>query len=403
MLIKKINNRNILFIYLSGFFGNGFFERAIFILYLLDQGYTLLQIGFLQSLVNLAMFVFEIPTGIFADRFGRKNSLIFGRVLIMVYFVGMVFADHFSIVAAAFIALGIGVTFLSGTEEALLFDSAKKDGKEKDFTRIAGRYGAIITLILAIAMALGGYLKEISWSTVFIVSIAFQVVATILTLFIKEVEFDKPDEEEKRSFTYFLKETATFLRMNKASRMLILGIALFDGVISIYLLFVQQILNEAGYAIFIISSISAVITLISAFASDRAHVLENRFSPRIVLMVTVCFSAIFFLMIYSGVKVLLVVAFLGISLSYYLFAPVSNTLINMEIPSEQRATLLSIMNFIASLIMFIFSPVIGFMAGEFGIEKFFAVAGSISMLLAGVCIRYFFSGKRINKNTEVSG
>ena len=92
LTIKKLKlNKTEKLIMLINFFGNGFFDRALWIIYLISNGYSLVTIGILQSLLNFSMFVTEIPTGIFSDRYGRKKSLIIGRIFIILYYVTILF------------------------------------------------------------------------------------------------------------------------------------------------------------------------------------------------------------------------------------------------------------------------------------------------------------------------
>ncbi|MDA5110713.1 MFS transporter [Brevibacillus thermoruber] len=389
---------NVNFMFLIAFFGNGFFERAIWMLYLVEKGYSLLQIGLLQSLVNISMFICEIPSGVFADRFGRKVSLIVGRLLIILYLIGMMFSTNFYMFAISFISLGVGMTFISGAEEALLYDSLKKDGKENEFSRYVGRYLAIITLVLAIAMGAGGFLKAISWSTVFIVSVIFQIFAIIVSLLLKEISFG--EAEDRQTFASILKDATEFLKMNGATRMFIIGIALYTGVTSTFYMFTQELFNQLGYAVYLISLFFGIESLLSAYISEKAHVIEKKFSPKSVLLASVVITGVFFVFVLIEVNVLLLLAFFVISLIYNLFSPVSYSVVNKEIPSEQRATLLSVMSFITSTVMFVLFPILGYVADKFGASKLLSIVGFSSMILVWACLAYFYRAKEKQIGTE---
>lgn len=163
LTIKKLKlNKTEKLIMLINFFGNGFFDRALWIIYLISNGYSLVTIGILQSLLNFSMFVTEIPTGIFSDRYGRKKSLIIGRIFIILYYVTILFfSKNIIILICGFIVYGVGLSFISCSDQALLYDFIQENNIESESTKILGRYSACITIALAISMGIGGITKNI--------------------------------------------------------------------------------------------------------------------------------------------------------------------------------------------------------------------------------------------------
>ncbi|MBA4600859.1 MFS transporter [Thermoactinomyces mirandus] len=381
--------RNIRLLFFQTFFGNAYFDRAIFMLYLIDKGYSMLEVGLLQSLVNLAMFVCEIPGGMFADRYGRKNSLIIGRTLIILHFLGMIFSTNFTMFAITFILLGIGVTFISGSEEALLYDSAKHAKEEALYSRYAGRYMAIITLVLSLAMVIGGLISKFTWNWVFVASILFQLAAMLVSFFLKEISFEENSQKPHR-LLFIIKDSIRLLKVNVHVRSLVIGISLYIGMFSIYYLFAQQLFKEIGYSTYIISVIFAVVSLLSALVSDKAHLLEKRYLPQGVMLTSVLLSGIIFLTVFFESKILSLTAFVLLNLIYFVFSPISNSLVNFEIPSQQRATLLSTISFLSSAVMFVLAPIMGYTSELFGTHKFISLAGIGSMVLVWLCLVHFF-------------
>ena len=61
---------------LYGFLKNLRFFEPFIILIFRDNGLTFLQIGILYSVRDLANNILEIPTGVFADAFGRRKAMI---------------------------------------------------------------------------------------------------------------------------------------------------------------------------------------------------------------------------------------------------------------------------------------------------------------------------------------
>ena len=66
------------------------FDRGIFILFLLSQGFSDVEIGLLQSILFASAFILEIPTGLLGDKYGRKKSVITGLLVYIGYCFGVI-------------------------------------------------------------------------------------------------------------------------------------------------------------------------------------------------------------------------------------------------------------------------------------------------------------------------
>ena len=97
---------------------------------------SLPEIYFMESAVMIICVVLDIPAGALADVIGRKKSLIIGRVFLLASIVG--FATMHSPVEAwiSNIIWAIGYSFQSGADQALLYNTLKEAGIEKDFIKM---------------------------------------------------------------------------------------------------------------------------------------------------------------------------------------------------------------------------------------------------------------------------
>lgn len=117
---KLSSNIRKLFVYTC--FSNLFFERSLFVIFLIHRGFSIAEVALWQSIVNLSMTAGEIPTGVIADKIGKKKALIIGNLLMILYYLFIMFSDSFMEIAAGAFVFGVGSTFISGTEEAFLYD-----------------------------------------------------------------------------------------------------------------------------------------------------------------------------------------------------------------------------------------------------------------------------------------
>jgi len=144
-----------------------FFDRAFWIIYILEHGLTTIQVGIAESILHIALFLSEIPSGLIADIYGRKTSLIISRFLAVFYAIGMIFTESFTFFSFLFIFLGISDAFSSGADSALLYDSAWPKDQQR-FSKISGIYQSCGTAGMAIDMFLGGFLRFISWESIYV-------------------------------------------------------------------------------------------------------------------------------------------------------------------------------------------------------------------------------------------
>jgi len=124
-------------------FGFGLF-LAVWVIYLQQQrGLSLSQAALIDVTFFVAAAFAEVPTGIVADRFGRKTSLTAGAALMSLGILGWTIAPTLPLIMVAYVAMGVGITFLSGAEDAFFYESLQAVGRAGDYSRVVGRVSAI--------------------------------------------------------------------------------------------------------------------------------------------------------------------------------------------------------------------------------------------------------------------
>ena len=68
--------KQILRLYLLEFFGSFSLTDGVWIIFLIQRGFSLVQVGLAETVFHIASFFFEVPSGAVADLFGRKNAMI---------------------------------------------------------------------------------------------------------------------------------------------------------------------------------------------------------------------------------------------------------------------------------------------------------------------------------------
>ena len=112
---------------------------AVYVTFLIHHGLNLFEVNLVNASYFLTLFVCEIPTGAFADIFGRKTSFVAacGLLCISMFVYGN--SHTFTGFTLAEVIAAIGMTFRSGAFQAWLVDSLKHHGYEGEYNRLFGR------------------------------------------------------------------------------------------------------------------------------------------------------------------------------------------------------------------------------------------------------------------------
>lgn len=367
-ILTKGINANIIKLYISSMFYNILFDRAIWIIYLIERGQNTFQVGLVESLLHLSIFIFEIPTGLIADIYGRRISLIYSRIIIIVYAVGMIFSGKFYFFSILFILMGMGSTFNSGADIALLYDSLKLKGKNKNkiFIKINGFYGSFMTFGMALGLFMGGILKLVSWEFLYLSLAVVQVISIIPLIKFDEIRSAKCNNNAL--FNKFFSNIKVILSNTKKTfnnrifLMLSIGIIFFIASTNTLYLFIPLWFKQLGYSEFIISNVFAIDSIISIFTYSVVHKIEGRININKLIIFPPFISSLFLASITFVPDIFAFIFFVIISNMMVFFYPLSNTLINKKIGSKERATVLSSISFMGSLFMMFAFPLIGHLA-----------------------------------------
>jgi MFS family permease len=161
--------RKIQRIYLTLTLGNTLaasFIWGINTLFLLDAGLTNLEAFTANAFFTAGMVLFEVPTGVVADGWGRRASFLLGTVTLAVstylYYLLWQFAAPFWAWAVVSVLLGLGFTFFSGAVEAWLVDALHFSAYEGDLETVLGRGQMVSGVAMLVGSAAGGVIAQVT-------------------------------------------------------------------------------------------------------------------------------------------------------------------------------------------------------------------------------------------------
>ena len=187
---------------------------AMWVIFLTQhRGLSLAQAALVDVMFFVAAAFGEVPTGIVADRFGRKTSLTAGAALLSVGILGWTFAPTLPLIMLSYFGMGVGFTFLSGAEDALLYESVQLAGRADDYTRLVGRAGAAFQGALALGSVASGLLASITLILpMFICGLSLLIMLGVVLTF-KEPQTEEPSGgQARKSFGAILRQSLALMR-----------------------------------------------------------------------------------------------------------------------------------------------------------------------------------------------
>ena len=354
----------------------------VVVLFYQDNGMSMHEIFVLKSIYSVAIVAMELPSGWMADVWGRKKTLVLGSILGSAGILMYSFSYGFWAFAVAEIILGVGHSFISGADSALLYDSLKADGKTEKYVKHEGRITSAGNFAEAIAGIAAGFLAAISLRTpfyfqFFVASIAIPASITLIEPKLNAAhQFQSVKKMMQNIRDVFL--TDTNLRIS------ILLSAVTGTATLTFAWLVQPYFKAIGLPVELFGVLWTALNLTVGVSSAFAFRIEGFFSRKQeILFIIFSLTAGYLL---SGIAVVregLVFLFLFYAVRG-LATPILKNHINRYTQSDVRATMLSVRNFVIRISFAVIGPLLGWMTDNVSLNTAFLLAGGIYFMAAVV-------------------
>ena len=354
--IKRQLNRLLTVTALSSFQLAG----ASWVALLAARGFTLVEIGFAESCFHLASLLFEVPSGVISDVFGRKKSMVLSQLMFMLSALGMAFAEGLTGICLALVLDAWGYNFASGAREALAYDSMKAAGQESKYMDFSSRELSIYRLGNAAAILCAGLALIIGHRAAYILDALLALLGMMLAWGLKEVQTEEKQFEGTipvRILRCF-RDSLGFLRGNGRSLALMLVNSLVGATAILTVFFLQARLGRVGVSDILLGPALSGISLGGAVGA--------RLAVKIARWSFGCAAGTCMLGALLGVlggighsAVWMCVGGFVANLCSDLLEVRTDAILNERFPSGQRSTLLSVASLVFSLVMIVLSPLAG--------------------------------------------
>jgi len=378
----------------AGFRG---FILPIYVLYFRYYQITLFQIALLAAIFEATVLVAEIPTGLLADRFGRKLSVGIGYFLYAVS--GLIFIILRSLTGfiIAEILFGLGEAFVSGAGEALAVDSLPKEDEEFWLRRLFTWRSRLRIAVTTIVMMTAGFMFSRSASITFYPVLVGGLAGLAATFFFLENRSDRHMADD--SVLAPLKEMIHRIRLAPILRVIFISSLVanfaFEAADQYWQVLFSELFEIDVKYFGVFTAAGAVIAFVSVGP------LLKRFSGGISLPL--------FILLLAGILISSLpnvpAAALPILIILYflcreLVAPLFSVAINRIIGTAGRATFLSGYNLTCSVGEVGSGLIIGLIASRIGLPAVFVIGGGI--LVIGITVVLFLTRSILNPDSPQS-
>lgn len=360
----------------------------ILVLFFQENGLSMKEVLLLQAIFSIGIVLFEVPSGYFADVIGKRASLIAGCIIAFLGFSVYSFSYGFWGFLIAELILGLGSSFISGADSALIYDSLLSVKKEGTFKKIAGRYDSIGNFSEGFASIVGGVLASMFFlrAPMYLETIiAFLAIPIAFSL----VEPTKEKEEKRENpFRDILKIVKYSLHDHAEVKWLIIYSALTGAGTLTAVWFLQPYMESSGLPLVLFGIVWAAFQFSTGFFSLSAEKYESTLGRKKALVSIIVLIALAYVLM-GTFNSIFAIAF--IFLFYFargVSGPIYKDYINKIIESRIRATVLSVKNLVGRLIFSIIGPIIGWLSDTYTLRTALIVAG-VTYLILGVVTLLF--------------
>lgn len=342
--------------------------------YFLNNGLNFKQLSILLGVWSLSVIVFEIPSGILADRFGRKSIILLGKLGFLLGILSFIYLKNFPGFLLGMIFWGIHESFISGALEALVYDYIKVNNNENLFNRVL----TIATVSREVGLGLGVLIAGVITQ----IGINYNLIGSVIIAFLGcAISFMLPNpkpfaQSQETKLLHFFNNAWSKVKTD-TNLVNILVFTLFVlvsyQVISEY--FVVS-LKELNLNFSVIGILAFLEMMFFSFGASIANRMSTKFYEKsyAILSLLMGFGVLF---LTTTALIIVIVAWMVLRVVKANSEIISNTDWQTRVDSRDRATTTSIRSFMGNIWYMPLAYLFGALADHSGLfNAFYLIAGT---------------------------
>ena len=373
-------------------FSNMMPELIVWMIYLQNFGWSIAEIALLQGIFTFFSAIFEIPSGIIADKIGYKRALQLAELICIFYLISYFFPLNRMVIYIGFICFSLGLSLISGTDTSLLYNIT--DGNK--FLKYMGIFNSLGIISVAFGNLIGGWIAEKPWTLLFLISLLFRVVALIcITSFdvskIREVE---PIADNKKAIKLYLERLYDFVKTTKKFKYILVSSAFLMSSVTLSYQYMPVVLEQLSLTTGQVSLIYAIVSVLGSVLSFFSEKLTSKWSSRGVAVIIFFISLLLFLGIgrFPYHSIIVTISFMVPNILYELLSVIIDSTVHEDLRDDIRASSISLINFANSIMLTFGSILVSLLSGLFSLQITISLICTTLMLLS--LLSYIEFGRR---------
>ena len=357
---------------------------SFWILFFIQNGLSLLQIGLLESIFHGTSLLCEIPSGMLADRFSYKTNLYLARLASIVSSILILFGQgNFWIYALAMMVNAWSYNFDSGTSTAFLYDSAVEAGQKDRYLQISSFLSGVAEITRTLGTVVAGFFIHGALAWTYLIAIGLSFLSIILIYFMKE-PVAKRGRNEVLTFKTIVLQVRREWQEKPVLFYWMMTYQLVGTLMCMFYFYYQQKISDlVGWQVSLVMLISSGLNLIAVYVASQ---IGKKWNSNRVFPTLVALTGLALLLVFSGTPFAFLLVYLLTDTLYAVYQPIYFNDLQGYLPSSVRATMLSINSMLFSLSMIVIFPLTGWMIDRWGLVAVFLVLGLILLFIYPILI-----------------
>ena len=376
-MFKRTYKRNISL--LAGLeFTSYFGITSFWILFFIQNGLSLLQIGLLESIFHGTSLLCEIPSGMLADRFSYKTNLYLARLSSIGSSILILFGQgNFWIYAIAMMVNAWSYNFDSGTSTAFLFDSAVEAGQKDRYLQISSFLSGVAEVTRTLGTVVAGFFIHGALAWTYYIAIGLSLLSILLIFMMKEPE-SKSDERNHLTLKRILEVVKQEWQEKPVLFYWMLTYQLVGTIMCMFYFYYQQKISDlASWQVSLIMLIGSGFNLLAVYLASQ---IGKKWNSNQVFPILVALTGLALFLVGVKTPFAYLSVYLLTNALYAVYQPIYYNDLQAYLPSSVRATMLSINSMMFSLSMIVIFPLTGWFIDSCGFVAVFLVLGLITFL-----------------------
>lgn len=376
---------------------------VVWVLFLLDRGYSLAQVGVAEGIFHITSLICEVPSGMVADLFGRKRTLILSGFAGIISSLLMGYGDHIVFIFTGMLFSALGLSMVSGTEEAIIYDSLLEKKQASFFQMARSRISVISRIFSTSACLFSPVCIFLGYRNVYLVSAALNILQIFVLLGVEEPDnkqiFSKQTLErtagtpcvvcninskdwchrQAKMWKQHVRDTLRFIKQHPTTMCKLLASAVIASPCYLTLMYLQTYLVECSWPESWIGLPMFLIPLGGTFGAWFAG--KARFKLHTAAIFCGIIGGIGTIFAGHYLIPIIIIGAMTARFTEGFFEIIVSNNTNKDFPSSQRATLISIDGMLYSILMIVLSPITGILGERHGISFILIFLGCSLLML----------------------